>query len=77
MNRIFPQYKDFLPLPDYGAGAFMVAECYEIDTVKNWLRIKGTLYEINQDTGEPEKQGLHKVDAPFNIQSIIESDDEK
>ena len=77
MNRVFPEYKQIVPLPDYGVGCFMVVSCYEIDILKNWLILKGVLYEVNQNTGEPEKQGLYEVDCPFNVQSIIESDKEK
>jgi len=77
MNRIFPEYKQIVPLPDYGVGCFMVVSCYEIDILKNRLTLKGVLYEVNQNTVEPEKQGLYEVDCPFNVQSILECKEAK
>ena len=72
MNRIFPVNKEIEPLPDYGVGAFLVVDCIEFDILKTWLTLKGELYEINQDTGEPESKGEHRVDCPFNVQSVCE-----
>ena len=77
MNRIFPENKEITPLPNYGVGAFLIVDCIEFDTLKNWLTLKGKLYEINQDTGEFKSKGEHRVDCPFNVQSVCEIEEAK
>ena len=72
--KISPDYKDIIPLPDYGVGCFLVVREIEIEIQRTWMIIKGTLYTINQDTGEPEKLDKAEIDCPFNVQSIIEAE---